>query len=570
MVRTDTWLGSGTSVTFIPEADFRMTSNKGQADTDQYRGSTSAGFTADTAGNLVKITVDSNITGSFSDFIPDIYQGCTMDIYDSGDYSASYVIKFNDSESFYIEANWADVPNLSAALDYFTVRAFGAPVLGDIPSGTATNTRLLADNWLGLVTSISPPSVDIEMKQLNLALAGSRNWTYQYKGAHTISGVNLSLNANHGAWLYYALGACTNISASNAGAASTDATMPSWKAASNASNLDNFFYNTTDADASDQGPFFHRVIDGSDVFSPPLLDRALTDADSVVGAHYMQLTLPDENNGAIRYPITYTLGEANTQTLPSFALEFAYRKGTEVLGSSTAIENLTTDGDEEVTMARIVTGNQVNTLTMTADENMELTMSVDLSSKALVEPGANYEIMRGEYDENEFINFGAATGNQHTSKPKVQSFLTPFFFSEGSIKIWNTEYIRIQNVNLTINNTLTDKRFLGVNKKHKHAIPAQRTYEISFTGLVTDNKIFNELLNETASATTTTGTADANEIQLEFTKDNEEYIKLHFRDFMVTNNTWPLPEDKGPIVVEWTIQPLKLEKAELKTHWIIQ
>ena len=563
MVRTDTWLGSGASVTFIPEADFRMTSNKGQADTDQYRGSTSAGFNADTAGNLVKITVDTNITGSFSDFIPDIYQGCTMDIYNAGSYSASYVIKFNDLNSFYIEANWADIPDLSGSTDYFIIRGFGAPVLGDIPS-TSTNTRLLADNWLGLVTSVSPPSLDIEMKQVNLALAGSRNWTYQYKGAHTISGVNLSLNANHGAWLYYALGACTNISADNAGAVNTDSSMPSWKAGSAASNLDDFFYNTTDADASDQGPFFHRVIDGSDIFSPPLLDRALTDANSVVGAHYMQLTLPDENSGAIRYPITYTLGEANTQTLPSFALEFAYRKGTEVLGSSTVIGNLTTDSNEEVTMARIVTGNQVNTLTMTADENMELTMSVDLSSKALVEPGANYEIMRGEYDENEFINFGAATGNQHTTKPKVQSFLTPFFFSEGSIKIWNTEYIRVQNVTVTITNNLTDKRFIGVSRKHKHAIPAQRTYEISFTGLVTDNKVFNELLNETADETT------ANQIELEFTKDNEEYIKLHFKNFMVTNNTWPLPEDKGPVVVEWTIQPLELVKAELKTHWIIQ
>ena len=43
MVRTDTWLGSGASVTFIPEADLRYTS-KYTASTDQYRGSTSSGF----------------------------------------------------------------------------------------------------------------------------------------------------------------------------------------------------------------------------------------------------------------------------------------------------------------------------------------------------------------------------------------------------------------------------------------------------------------------------------------------------------------------------------------------
>ena len=175
---------------------------------------------------------------------------------------------------------------------------------------------------------------------------------------------------------------------------------------------------------------------------------------------------------------------------------------------------------------------------MTADENMELTMSVDLSSKALVEAGTNYVIRRGEFDENEFVNFGSASGNQYTTYPKAQEFLTPFFFSEGSIKIWNTEYIRIQNVNLTINNTLTDKRFLGVSHKHKHTIPSQRTYEISFTGLVTDNKIFNELMNETASATTTTGTADANEIQLEFTKD---YSVIKMRKTKSDRSTVPVP-----------------------------
>jgi len=439
-----------------------------------------------------------------------------------------------------------------------------APAIANVTAGTTNatftavlgsgSTSLLSDNWLGLVTSISPPSVDIEMKQLNLALAGSRNWTYQYKGAHTVSGVNLSLNANHGAWLYYALGACTNIT----GPTETTQTPTNFYTSSGsaAATHDDFYFNTSEGDASDQGPFFHRVIDGTTTFCPPLLDYA----PSASHTNYVKIDHPTITSGAITDGIVYTLDESNTQTLPSFALEFAYQKGTE-LGSASM-----TDSAEEIKMARIVTGNQVNTLTLTADENMELTMSVDLSTKALVEPGANYHIMRNEYDENEFVNFGAPAGNQDTNAGfgKQQEFLTPFFFSEGSIKIWNTEYIRIQNVNLTINNTVTDKRFIGVNKKHKHAIPSQRTYEISFTGLVTDNKIFNELLNETADEST------ANQIELEFTKDNEEYIKLHFKNFMVTNNTWPLPEDKGPIVVEWTIQPLELVKAELKTHWIIQ
>ena len=759
MVRTDTWLGSGASVTFIPEADLRYSSTYNSASTTQYRGSTSSGFTQDTNGNLVKITLHGNMTGAYSALIPDLYQGCTLDIYEAGSYTSSYRVKYNDADSFYIEANEGDIAGLTGTTDYFVIRGFGAPIpgiplagsgnllssitvtddgaeilyaasqtlslSGGSPSTAATatyqltaekyeitctaetgtnydgkwlalytagasaaslvfwydvddagatvpshgiasptdvevttinsddgaetiatklalvidsetdisatavgtvitvtndigghvtdstqastppltsvkmvnggeisgttitlagagyssapsianvttgstdatftavlgsgSTSLLSDNWLGLVTSISPPSVDIEMKQVNLALAGSRNWTYQYKGAHTISGVNLSLNANHGAWLYYALGACTSITIDGSGENTVDPT-DFYTSSAAANNFDDFYFNTADADASDSGPFFHRVIDGDTAFNPPLLDYAIN-LTGVALTNYKKITQPTIASGTITNGITYTLGESNTESLPSFALEFAYQKGTE-LGSAS-----TTDSAEEVSMARIVTGNQVNTLTMTADENMELTMSVDLSSKALVEPGANYHVMRNEYDENEFVNFGSSSGNQYTTYPKEQSFLTPFYFSEGSIKIWNTEYIRIQNVNLTINNTLTDKRFIGVSKKHKHAIPAQRTYEISFTGLVTDNKIFNELLNETADETT------ANQIELEFTKDNEEYIKLHFKNFMVTTNTWPLPEDKGPIVVEWTIQPIELVKAEIKTHWIIQ
>ena len=56
---------------------------------------------------------------------------------------------------------------------------------------------------------------------------------------------------------------------------------------------------------------------------------------------------------------------------------------------------------------------------------------------------------------------------------------------------------------MTINNNLQDKRFIGVgNKSIKEAIPAQRTYEISFTAMVTDDKLFEELLNQTEVDTT--------------------------------------------------------------------
>ena len=47
------------------------------------------------------------------------------------------------------------------------------------------------------------------MKQLNLAVSGSRNYSHQFKAAETVSGGSLELMLNNGSWLYYALGAAT-------------------------------------------------------------------------------------------------------------------------------------------------------------------------------------------------------------------------------------------------------------------------------------------------------------------------------------------------------------------------
>ena len=64
---------------------------------------------------------------------------------------------------------------------------------------------------MGLVNTFTPPNVEVEMKQLNLAVAGGRNFDYQYKGAETVSGGSLDLSLNNGSWLYYTLGKITNL-----------------------------------------------------------------------------------------------------------------------------------------------------------------------------------------------------------------------------------------------------------------------------------------------------------------------------------------------------------------------
>ena len=65
-------------------------------------------------------------------------------------------------------------------------------------TSTATGKRLLADTWLGIVESVTFPTTEIEMKQTNLSLGNTRNFTYQYKGIETAGAADINLVANHG------------------------------------------------------------------------------------------------------------------------------------------------------------------------------------------------------------------------------------------------------------------------------------------------------------------------------------------------------------------------------------
>ena len=73
------------------------------------------------------------------------------------------------------------------------------------------------------------------------------------------------------------------------------------------------------------------------------------------------------------------------------------------------------------------------------------------------------------------------------------------------------------------------------------------------------------MLNETENDADASGSL----IDLQFTKDNGEEIRLKFDDYMVTSNTWPIPDDKGPIQIDWTIVPRTLNSCTVKTHWIL-
>ena len=112
-----------------------------------------------------------------------MYKGCLLERYNTSDaLQSTHRITANTANTVTI------TPSASAAsTDYFVIKAYGAPV----PAPVSTAKRLLSDQWLGILESATFPTTEVEMKQQNLSLGDSRNFTYQYKGITSFSGGNL-------------------------------------------------------------------------------------------------------------------------------------------------------------------------------------------------------------------------------------------------------------------------------------------------------------------------------------------------------------------------------------------
>ena len=383
--------------------------------------------------------------------------------------------------------------------------------------------------------------MQIEMKQLNLSLGGSRNFTHQYKGIETASGGNLNLVAHQLTWLYYALGKCTQLSF--AGGTNTGQHPTNYHTGTQAHGL--YFHGTSSTSHIDEGPFIYRVnsVSGVDHIMPPLMigDQTVADIDS--------MSYPVAATGQYA---TYKFEETENSDLPSFSLEYTLSKLT-----GTNIYATDTDPDaEDLNFVRIARGNRVNTFTLTANENEEVKMTMDLNTAAVtpIPQQTGYEARGGQATNSGLFNF--------TAQP---THLEPFFFSDGTIEVYGTTFLKITNFTLTINNNLQDKRFVGVGDKgFKEGIPAQRTYEIALTALVTDDTLFTELLDQDENNDT------AQSIKLVLTKDSGESLTLEFDDYFTSANTWTVPDDKGAVTVEATLMPRTLTNCTLVSHWILQ
>lgn len=266
------------------------------------------------------------------------------------------------------------------------------------------------------------------------------------------------------------------------------------------------------------------------------------------------LTSPTETSSLIDNHIEYTFAEQNGDLLPSFAIEQVFSK---LATDTNTYRTETNDANESLNFVKIARGCRVNTMTMTANENEEVKITMDYNTRNVhsLEKTESYEARRGIEDERSFFNY--------PSPATESTLLEPFFFSDGTFSIFGQSFLKISSFTLTMNNTLTDKRYLGVGSKSiQEAVPAERTYELQFTGYVTDNLLYNELLNQQENTN--------QNIELIFTKDNGENISLKFKDYMVSANDFPMPDDKGAIEVATTVMPRNLVECKVKTHWILQ
>ena len=471
------YVGSGTQATLIPESNILL------------------GTGCTYSGKVITFN-DTTIK-----LVPDLYVGCEVKLVEGSD-TEYHTITTNTVTTITVDASIGTA--LASGSITATIQKFGAPVPNPVFVRASGNRQtLLSDNWLGVVNEFTPPNVEVEMKQLNLAVSGTRNFAHQYKGAETVSGGSLDISLNNGSWFYYALGKINAVTHD-----ATDTAISS---------------NSQTVTAGDNNTKFFRAISGNEY--PP----------SATGS------LKDIGTGTIAYTFT----ELNGHELPSFALDVSYNKA-----SNTNRYVLNDDGASMY--SRVFTGCQVNTMTLNFEESQELKTTLDLVTRSAFDAPENYTPHRSLEGATGLYNYDATT-------------TTPYMYSDGSITLFGQTYARVKSGSLTINNNITPQRFIGnTNRQVMSAhIPAQRTYELSLTLLITDSKIWKEL-REQEEYDTDTGT-----IKLRFEKSASDFIEIELDDYIIQSVDVPFPSDKSAIEVTATISARTLSSCTYTGKWVI-
>tara|TARA_R110000744_G_scaffold53351_3_gene113982 strand:- start:2192 stop:3769 length:1578 start_codon:yes stop_codon:yes gene_type:complete len=521
MVNNNIFLGSGASTTFVPETDLFMV--------------------------LSAINTSTGVL-SFANWgyplVPNLYIGCEIEIWANGGSARleTFTIKSNTTNTITVNGT---ITRTFASNDFCVLQGYGAPT----PHPDVSNKEALcSDNWMGITETMTFPTITQDLKQTNLGLGGTRNWTYQYKGIRTSDGGSFSLVANTGAWLYYALGKMTDITYTADGGAFSligGSSGAAFTATADKAYIQFTGSTVTDEGCGETGPFFYRTVKGGTGLMPPFQDQL-----------YDKTKMVKLNETAL---ITYTITEQDTSELPSFSLEQSISKDPLVLTTDATQSSKVITAHESTSFTRIARGNRINDLTLEAAEGEELKMTCNLNTRVVdsitdlyrsANATPNYTARAGQGINSNLNNWQAGTDAG-----------IPFFFSQGSFEALGVQFLKISSVTIVITNNLQDKRYMGGHRDMKDGLAGQRDYEITFTAIVTDDKLFNEMLNETEN----TG---SDYVKFQFDKpDSGEQIKLHFKDYFFSQTTVTIPDDKGPVTFEGTIKPRTLEDCTVITNW---
>jgi hypothetical protein len=538
MVSNEVYTGAGLSATLIPEMDFEVSEAFGLTTNSMLLLSYKSGTTDEL--DWSKLANGSDQTTVFLNdtrLVTDIYKGCLAKVrgYDTNGSGAeteqTLLIQSNGSHS--IKFGEALSSTVATVKYKCTILAYGAPVYS--PAVTADEINLLSDNWLGLVSTITPPTVTAELKQMNLALGGTRNFGYQFKGAETVDSGSMDVSLNHGAWLYYVLGKMDSKTPSSLHGSST---LGSDLAATTGGK--DFYASATTTDTK-----IYRVEKGvgNNLKVIPPLPETATAANykMVLDANYF----------------TYDFSESDTGDLPSFSIEVTAEKG--------HVDPYNQDAATENMFSRIYTGCQVDSMTLNFEEGQDVKSSLSFVSRKCHNSPTDYVPKRGVQTSTSLMNFKGRTNDDNN----------PYMFSDGSLKIYGQTLARIKSGSLTINNGLTPQRFIGNYDRTitSRYIGGQRTYDLQLTLLITDRTIWDELRNqnETTSTVGSSGAAaNFGLIELEFAKSATDKIQLKFDNYLTSNVDIPFPDDKGALEVTLTVNARTLNDCKYLGKWAIQ
>ena len=500
------------------------------------------------------LTIDAEYTNGTKAtlaLVPELYKGCVVHLIDASAPTTTQTLVVKDNAAgtlTFDEAITIPTPGIDAR-----IISFGAPA--PAPKVDTNEFTLLSDNWLGLVNTITPPSVEVEIGQLNLAVAGDRNFQYQFKKNETLSGGSMDLSIGNGMWLYYALGNFT--------VARTTHSLGT-------ADIGNFSGDGVIIDEAEN--MILRTI-GAEPY-PPLPEDGDQGVDS-----FQQIT-----EAASGY-YTYGFTEANGSTLPSFSLDVSYEKaglnttndyyvGSKGTTGSEGTAGAFTDKPYNDIYSRIFTGCQLNSLTLNFEEGQELKGSLDFVSRRAFDSPIGYAPKRKVREAKNLFNY-ATTGDAHLSTSAAADIENqPFLFSGGSIKLYGQTLAKVVSGSIAINNNIQPQRFVGnydrqITSQH---IAGQRTYDISLTMLISDTRLWDNLRADGEhQGTSGPGTTFPNGglLEFKFEKAANDYIELKFEDYITQAVTIPFPDDKGPLQVEVTLSARTLNAATYVGNWVI-